>query len=47
MTRVLVAVDLLMYREVIAHAVREHRPHELVRLKNEGDGHAGMEVGKI
>ena len=26
MTRVLVAVDPLMYREVIAHAVRKHRP---------------------
>ena len=26
MTRVLVAVDPRMYREVIAHAVREHRP---------------------
>ena len=26
MIRVLVAVDPLMYREVIAHAVRKHRP---------------------
>ncbi len=26
MTRVLVAVDPLLYREVIAHAVRKHRP---------------------
>ena len=30
MTRVLVAVDPLMYREVIAHAVRERRPHARV-----------------
>ena len=36
MTRVLVAVDPLMYREVIAHAVREHRPRAEVLTADPG-----------
>jgi hypothetical protein len=36
MTRVLVAVDTLMYREVIAHAVREHRPRAEVLTADPG-----------
>jgi len=36
MTRVLVAVDPLMYREVIAHAVREHRPRSEVLTADPG-----------
>ena len=31
MTSVLVAIDPLMYREAIAHAVRKRRPHAEVR----------------
>jgi hypothetical protein len=36
MNRVLVAVDTLMYREVIAHAVREHRPRAEVLTADPG-----------
>ena len=37
MPRVLVAVDPLMYREVIAHAIRKHRPHAEVRTADPDD----------
>jgi hypothetical protein len=37
MTRVLVAVDPRMYREVIAHAVREHRPRAEVLTADPDD----------
>ncbi len=37
MTRVLVAVDPLMYRQVIAHAVRKHRSSAEVRTADPDD----------